>query len=139
MLSIREKLSLQKDVSEDQKKLASGISDLRTRLSVQKGMNESLARLNGEKREQTVLDRFLAGEFTKELPIVFREKLIECANLLQGKIEPLIKPFRMFMEYHENQMAPVLESASANSAQFEHLLEMIKSGELKGSITLKID
>lgn len=145
MLGRREKLALQKSVDADLDILNAGISNRRERLVVQKRIDENLAQLNGEALPQTtLLDRFLAGEFTQvsgaKMMSIFA-KVYEMAN---GQIEMLKASLEKFLEWHDSQgnnklKNAILESALpcdfSNEQALKQLFDFLKSGQ-KGSITI---
>lgn len=112
-LSFTEKRSLQKSVNSCLASLAEKL-DFKAKRAFQKQLNDALSKLGegAAKKIQSLLDRFVAGEFTKVEPIVFMDKLREVESEVAGDISPLLAPFEKFMEYHEK---PVLEGVEPDS------------------------
>lgn len=140
MLSLREKLTLQKTIDAGLERLNTGIASLRERLSVQKEVDAGLARLNGDSApSDTLLDRFIAGEFTKAGPQKMWSVFNEVLALAKGSLDMLKDALLKFFEYHESQGAGmVMESANVlpydygfgeNNQQIARLLAMLQMGQ----------
>lgn len=132
MASLREKLALQKSVDTGLGQLAAGISSLREKLAVQKDVDNALAKLNGDNgTAKSLLDRFLAFEFTKALPEEMLKILRKVYAEAKGQIEPLKEPVLRFCQYHLGA-GQVFESSS--SADLQRLASLLASGA-KGTFT----
>lgn len=133
MLGIREKLALQKTVKEGINRLKAGVGNIRERLSLQKEIKESLNKLKGfaAQPKETLLERFLAFEFTKAMPEEMLRVLRKVYAEAKGQIEPLKEPVLRFCQYHLGA-GQVFESSS--SADLQKLFSLLASGA-KGTLT----
>ncbi|MBQ7609092.1 MAG: hypothetical protein IJU76_14175 [Desulfovibrionaceae bacterium] len=125
MLSVREKLSLQRSVKEGLTTLKAGVQDVRERLQLQRSVKEMLNKLKGEKApvSRTLYDRLVAGEFINYKPLAFcdilRDVLKEIDNNLQMIAEPIIVYLEAYLEAHPEEVG-VFEAVSTIVSESIH-------------------
>lgn len=148
-LSFSEKRGLQKEVQSCLTSLGEK-PDFKTKRSLQKQLAEALAKLGAgiAQKAASLLDRFLAGEFTKATPEAMWKTFCKVFAEAGGKLEELKGPLEQFFEYHDKQgNGQVLESAhnnkvfnfnsASNDEALRSLISLISSGA-KGSITINL-
>ena len=105
MMSLREKLALQKTVSAGLADLELGIADLRTRLARQKEVNGALAKLNASgEPEKSLLDRILSGEFLHSTVERFLKMLEAVGEEIGHDYSKLHEPIIAFLNAHKAEM-----------------------------------
>lgn len=146
MLGIREKLALQKTVKEGITRLKAGVENIRERISLQKEIKESLDRLKGATTatKETLLDRFLAGEFTKAKPEVMWKNFCKAYAEAKEDLSILKGALIKFFEWHEKNPGQVFENAGSKTFDLgagddvlRGIMALISSGA-KGSITINL-
>ena len=117
MMSVLQKLQLQKTVAECTSKLRNGISNIAERLSVQKLLRETVAELKGvavpdsnkkiedqDTKPTPLYNRLIAGEFYSLAPIAFMAKLKEVAKEIGEDVTKLHDPSIEYLRIHEAEI-----------------------------------
>lgn len=113
MLSLKEKLELQKAIKAGIDRLKAGIADLRERLAVQRNVKESLGKLKGEHRTQdeSLFGQLCAGKFLSVGPVQFLGILKKVLAEINGNVQLVQEPVIAYITAHRGE--GILESAAA--------------------------
>lgn len=113
MLSLKEKLSLQKTVKSGLDSLKAGIADLRARLATQRGIKEALDKLKGDTpgHSGTLFEQLLAGKFLGEAPVKFLSILKKVLAEINDNVQLVKEPVIAYITAHHDE--GVFESAGS--------------------------
>ena len=110
MLSLKEKLSLQKTVKSGLDSLKAGIADLRARLATQREIKEALEKLKGDAHARgTLFEQLLAGKFLGEAPVKFLSVLKKVLTEINDNVQLIQEPVIAYIKAHHTE--GVFESA----------------------------
>lgn len=111
MLSLKEKLSLQKTVKNGLDSLKAGIADLRARLATQREIKNALERLKGgTPAPGTLFEQLLAGKFLGEAPVKFLSILKKVLAEINDNVQLVQEPVIAYIKAHHTEEG-VFESA----------------------------
>lgn len=105
MLSLKEKLSLQKTVKSGIDRLKEGIADIRVRLSVQKEIKEALDKLKEgiPARGDSLFEQLRAGKFLGEAPVKFLSILKKVLAEINDNVQLVREPVIAYIKAHHNE------------------------------------
>ena len=148
-VSFKEKRELLKEIDSCFGELENN-PDFKTKRALLKRIDDAFLKLDEKvsPAETSILDRLLAGEFTKEEPVEMFRIIRDALKLANGAVDVIKDAIRKFLDWHDaqghNMMAgAVMESAMlpysfSNDQAISQLVAMLRSGR-RGSFTITLD
>ena len=134
-LSFKEKRTVQLAIEDGFVKLGEG-ADFRTKRALQQQIEEGFARLAGTsvKKEQTLLDRLLSGEFLDEAAKKFIQIVGMVVTELNGDYRPIVQPVIDYVGKHTTEINWATEEFITESAALNEF--SVQAGDVRRLMAL---